>query len=67
MVPVIISNNTMRDAINVRAMHAFAERTGRDVQWYHALDMHKRSEIKDPVLIENLEKQHSGQMKHQLR
>lgn len=67
MAPVIVSNNTTRDAINVRATHAFVERTGRNVQWYHALDMHKRSEIKDPVLIDNLERQHSGQMKHRLR
>lgn len=65
--PVIITNNATRDAINVRATQAFAERTGSNVHWYDALDMHKRSKINDRALIENLEKQHSGQTKHRLR
>ena len=67
MAPVIVSNNATRDAINVRATQAFAARTGKDLQWYHAVDMHKRVEIKDAGLIEKLEKQHSGQTKHRLR
>lgn len=67
MALVIVSNNAMRDVINVKVTQAFAARTGRNLQWYHAVDMHKRLEIKDPGLIEKLEKQHSGQTKHRLR
>ena len=65
--PVIVTNNATRDAINVRAAYAFAEKTGRDLHWYHAVDTHRRSVITDPALIEALEGQNSGQTKHRLR
>jgi len=65
--PIIVTNNAMRDAINVRATEAFAERTRTDLHWYHAVDTHKKSVITDRALIENLESQHSGQTKHRLR
>jgi hypothetical protein len=65
--PVIVANNTTRDAINVRATEAFAERTGRALHWYHAVDTHRKSVITDAELIEILESQHSGQTKHRLR
>ena len=65
--PIIVTNNATRDAINIRATEAFAERTGRDLHWYHAIDTHKKSVITDETLIENLEGQHSGQTKHRLR
>ena len=67
MAPVIVSNNAVRDAINVRATEAFAERTGRELIWYHAIDTHRKATITDPALIEKLESQHSGQTKHRLR
>ena len=65
--PIIVSNNAVRDAINCRATKAFAERTGGDLHWYHAIDTHKKSLITDRTLIESLEGQHSGQTKHRLR
>ena len=65
--PIIVANNATRDAINVRAIEAFAERTGRDLHWYHAIDTHKKAVITDETLIESLESQHSGRTKHRLR
>ena len=65
--PVIVTSNATRDAINIRATKAFADRTGRELHWYHAVDTYKRSVITDPELIEGLEAQHSGQTKHRLR
>ena len=66
-VPVIVTNNSVRDAINFRATQAFADRMGKELHWYHAIDTHKKSVITDTALIESLESQHSGQMKHRLR
>ena len=34
-----------RDAINRRAAEAFAERTGSDSHWYHAIDTHRKAAI----------------------
>lgn len=65
--PIIVTNNATRDAINVRATVAFAERTGRELCWYDAIDTHKTSKITDPELVKALETQHSGQTKHRLR
>ena len=65
--PVIVTNNAVRDAINVKATEAFARRTGKEVHWYHAVDTHKKSVIVDDALINALECQHSGQTKHRLR
>jgi len=65
--PVIVANNSVRDAINSRATKVFAEETGRELHWYHATDTHKKSVITDPALIATLESQHSRQTKHRLR
>jgi len=34
--PIIVTNNTTRDALNIRATEAFERRTGRDMYWYHS-------------------------------
>ena len=65
--PVIVANNASKDAINVRAAEAFAEERGERLEWYHAVDTHKKSKITDASLIESLEAQHSGLTKHRLR
>lgn len=65
--PVIVTNNATRDEINRRASEAFARRTGKELHWYHAIDTHRKTTIKDSALIEKLEEQHSGQTKHRLR
>ena len=64
--PVIVSNNTMRDAIHHAAAEVFACHLGSKLQWYHSIDTHQRSLIEDPALIQKLEEQHSGQTKHRL-
>lgn len=56
--PIIVAKNATKDAINVRATMAFAERTGRALHWYHAIDKHKNSVIRDVDLIVHLEAQH---------
>lgn len=65
--PVIVTNNATRDAINCRAAEAFAEQTGTELHWYHAIDTHQKVQISDPALIRKLEDQNSGQTKHRLR
>ena len=65
--PIIVTNNALRDAINQRAAEAFAERTGSESHWYHAIDMHRKATITDGALIAKLEGQHSGRTKHRLR
>ena len=65
--PVIVTSNAVRDAINFKATEAFAERMGRELHWYHAIDTHKKSVITDPALVASLEGQHSGQTKRRLR
>ena len=66
-VPVIVTSNATRDAINCEAAQAFAEQVGKPLHWYHAIDTHKRATVTDPDLIKKLESQHSGQTKHRLR
>ncbi|KAI0038800.1 hypothetical protein FA95DRAFT_1471185, partial [Auriscalpium vulgare] len=36
--PMIVAENVVKDALNQRAALAFAERTGRPLHWYHAVD-----------------------------
>ncbi|KAF9031625.1 hypothetical protein BJ165DRAFT_1303625, partial [Panaeolus papilionaceus] len=36
--PIIVSDNVQKDALNEKATHAFASRTGRDLHYYYSLD-----------------------------
>ncbi|KAJ7086286.1 hypothetical protein C8R43DRAFT_835184, partial [Mycena crocata] len=36
--PVIVSENAMKDALNVQMTKDFAKATGQPVHWYHAID-----------------------------
>ena len=65
--PVIVANNTIRDAINYRVAEAFARQVGAELHWYHARDTHLRSVVTEPALIQKLEEHHSGLTKHRLR
>ena len=65
--PIIVTNNTTRDAINRKVAEAFAAQTGGELHWYHAIDMHDKKVVGDTALIKKLEEQHSGQTKHRLR
>ncbi|EIM85240.1 uncharacterized protein STEHIDRAFT_60036, partial [Stereum hirsutum FP-91666 SS1] len=37
-VPIIVSNNAVKDALNVKATIAFAQRTGKALHWYYSTD-----------------------------
>jgi len=61
-------NNAAGDVINRRAAEVFAVQAGVDLHWYHAMDTHNRSLITgEASVINKLEKQDSGQMKHRLQ
>lgn len=36
--PIIVSDNAVKDALNAKATEAFARRTGREMHWYYATD-----------------------------
>lgn len=58
--PMIVSENAVKDAINIRATMAFAERTRQTVQWFNAVDTYHRTKITDPRIREYLLSQPSG-------
>jgi len=58
--PMIVSDNAVKDAINVRATLAFAKRTNQDVQWFEAIDTYRGTKITDPNVREYLLGQPSG-------
>lgn len=64
--PTIVYDNASKDALNVLAVTAFAERTGRTLHWYHARDKYDGRPLQDPVLIRYLEGLHSGQTRYRL-
>ncbi|KAJ7311668.1 hypothetical protein DFH08DRAFT_616447, partial [Mycena albidolilacea] len=37
-VPIIVSSNELKDALNERAAQVFATKTGNDLNWYYAQD-----------------------------
>ena len=58
--PVIVSENAVKDAINVRATLAFAARTNQTVQWFEAIDTYRGTKITDPEVREYMLAQPSG-------
>ena len=58
--PIIVSENAVKDMINVRAALAFAERTRQAIQWFDAVDTYRGAEITDPDVREYLLAQPSG-------
>lgn len=59
--PVIVYDNLTKDALNVRAVSAYAHSTAQTVEWYVATDTHKRRVLRDPDLRRLLLKKHSGE------
>ena len=53
--PMIVYANAIKDAINLQATLAFAQRTGRHVDWYHAVDTYRGQPIEDPAIINLLD------------
>jgi len=58
--PIIVSENAVKDAINVRAALAFAQRTHQTVQWFDAIDTYRGAKITDPRVREYLLTRPSG-------
>ena len=52
---MIVYTNAIKDAINVEATMAFSKRTGRQVNWYHAIDTYRGKPIQDNVVAELLD------------
>ncbi|KAJ3537287.1 hypothetical protein NM688_g6714 [Phlebia brevispora] len=61
--PAIVYDNATKDALNIRAVHAFARAKGSEPVWYSCTDKHKRRVLADPVLKSRLRDMHSGQTK----
>ena len=66
-VPIIVSNNECKDALNEKATMEFAARTGRAVHWYYATDTKAGKEIKDKRLHHHLESMHSGKTNQRMK
>jgi len=59
--PMIVSENAVKDAINIRATLAFAERTHQTIQWFDATDSYRGAKITEPRIREYLLMLPSGQ------
>ena len=58
--PVVVSENAVKDGINVRATLAFAARTNQTVQWFEAIDTYRGTAVTDPVVRDYMLAQPSG-------
>lgn len=58
--PIIVSENAVKDAINVKASLAFAQRTNQTVEWFDARDTYRKAKITDPQIRDYLLAQPSG-------
>ena len=52
--PMIVCQNEAKDVLNNAASVSFAERTGRELQWYYAVDRHDGTTLTDPDLLNHL-------------
>lgn len=66
-VPIIVTNNECKDALNVRATAEFAAKTGRPMHWYYATDTRSGKEIQDQRLHQHLESIHSGKTNQRMK
>ena len=58
--PIIVSDNSTKDAINERCAIAFAQQTNQTLQWYHATDTCKGAVLSQEDLVSYLHSVHSG-------
>ncbi len=66
-VPIIVSNNECKDALNITATAEFAARNRRPMHWYYATDTTGGRDIEDERLQHHLESMHSGKTNQRLR
>ena len=64
--PVIVPSNDVKDALNIRGTIAFAQQTGRQLHWYHAIDEVGGKPVSNLDLISRLKALHSGQTNSRL-
>lgn len=64
--PVLVTKNAAKDAINSRAVEAYAHCNGLAWHWYCSTDRHKGSVINDPALRDMLDQQDSRQCSQRL-
>ena len=64
--PVIISDNAVKDALNERGAELFAQKTGRQMHWYYATDTRSGKEVMDLDLKAHFQSLHSGKTNQQL-
>jgi hypothetical protein len=67
-VPIIVPNNELKDALNVKAANVYAARTGTQLGWYYARDTRSDGTlVTDPALQDHLlNRLHSGQTGYRL-
>lgn len=58
--PIIVSENAVKDALNMRATLAYAQRTHQSVQWFDAIDTYRGTKVTDARVREYLLTQPSG-------
>ena len=64
--PIIISENTVKDAINLKSTLAFTQQTHQTVQWFDVIDTYCGAKITDPCVCRCLLSQPSGKTGQQL-
>ena len=64
--PILVSNNDVKDAINLEAAKAFAARTNQPLHYYYANDKRQGKIITDGKLKEKLLSYHSGKTEQRL-
>lgn len=64
--PIIVYDNKVKDALNMKAAEAFANRTRQQLHWYHATDRRAGKEVLDDALVSALSRLHSGRTKQRL-
>jgi ATP-dependent exoDNAse (exonuclease V) alpha subunit len=58
--PIIVSNNDVKDSLNLECAKSFAARTTQSLHFYYATDKRKGKQVTDPDLQQKLWSYHSG-------
>lgn len=64
--PIVVTNNTTKDALNYEAVRAYARSVGRTWHWYYSTDYCNGHVVSDNGLQAKLDNQHSGLCKQRL-
>lgn len=64
--PIIVSENSVKDALNERCAIAFAKQTNQTLHWYHVTDTCRGSALSKEELVAYLHSVHSGKTRGQL-